>query len=1052
MNFDTKDRQRKRAGRRPEFRVEALEQRALLAAASETFKLPPALDTLIVQARQGKDTSNAIIYRVLSSLESQLTSGPSADLAAGTVNGYGYVTELQSMYSSYAQQLNAKLFVEFPNLDTLLLLQGQRMVADGSALNQQNAVNLISVTDFATEAQDAINSLTGGPLLSLHTELTSYATATQSFESNLNNIAEGLTSSAPLTPADASATMLAETVAYQADIHAALQLTQPKFSNTVDQAVASLISTGNAIANESSNSDAATAITTAINAFDAAILDTTGIFGPSGVVALSVAAAHGFPPHLSDHRESSVVTGVSGTASMGGTATLTATVTSASGKSLSGVSVSFTLDGAFAGVADTNSSGVATLSDVPTSNAVGTDTGGVVAFFAGNINDKSSVGTGDLTVTTASTSLTSVAGTASFGGTATLTATLTSAVTSQPIANETVTFTLDGTSVGSATTSNSGIATLTGVATTDSGGTHTGAVVASFNGDSTLGYDASTGTGDLVVSPANTTVTAVSGTAASGGTATLTATLTSSVTGARVANEMVSFTLNGTSVGTATTNSSGVATLTGIANTQPAGTYPGAVVATFTADTNYNGSSGTGALTVAQGIATSVTAVSGSGASGGTATLTATLTSSATSAGIANETVSFVVNGASVGTATTGSNGVATLTGVALSEPAGTYPGAVAANFAGDTTYSSSSGTGNLTVTQGTATTITAVSGSAASGGTATLTATLTSSATDAGIAGKTVSFTLNGTSVGTATTDSSGVATLTGIANTEPAGTYPSAVVANFAGDTTYGSSSGTGDLTVVQGTATTVSAVSGSAATGGTATLTATLTSSATSAGIANEVVSFTLNGTSVGTATTASNGVATLTGVANTEPAGTYPSAVVANFAGDTTYSSSSGTGDLTVVQGTATTVTAVSGSASFGGTATLTATLTNSATSAGIASETVSFTLNGASVGTATTNSSGIATLTGVANTEPPGTYTGAVVATFAGDATYSASSGTGGLTVSLADTTVTAVSGARGVGRNGHLDRHPHLERNRRGCCERNGRLLGQRGLGGQHDH
>ncbi len=1015
MNFDTKDRQRKRAGRRPDFRVEALEARALLAASSETFQLPPALDTLIVQARQGQDTSNAIIYRVLSSLESQLTSGPSADLAAGTVDGDGYVTELQSMYASYAQQLNAKLFVDFPNLDTLLLLQGQRMVADGSALNEQNAVGLLSDTDFATGAQNAINSLTGGPLLSLHTELTAYATATQSFESNLNNIAEGLNAAVPLAPADASTTMLAETVAYQADVHAALQVTQPKFSNTVDQAVASLISTGNAIASESSNSDAATLITSAINAFDAAILDTTGIFGPGGVIALSVATGNGSAPHLTDHRESSVVTGVSGTASVGGTATLTAIVTSASGESLANVPVSFTLDGAFAGVAETDSSGVATLSGVPTSDSPGTDTGGVVAFFAGNIRDKSSVGTGDLTVTEANTSLTSVDGTATFGGTATLTATLTSTVSGQPIANETVNFTLDGTSVGSATTSNSGIATLTGVTTKDSGGTHSGVVVASFAGDSTLGYSASTGTGDLVVSPADTTVTAVSGTAASGGTATLTATLTSSVTSAGVANETISFTLNGTSVGTATTNSSGVATLTGVANTEPAGTYPGAVVATFTADTDYNGSSGTGALTVAQGVATSVTAVSGTGASGGTATLTATLTSSATSAGIANEKVSFVLNGTSVGTATTNSSGVATLTGVANTEPAGTYPGAVVANFAGDTTYSASSGTGALTVVQGVATTVTAVSGTAASGGTATLTATLTSSATSTGIANETVSFTLNGTSVGTAITNSNGVATLTGVANTEPAGTYPSAVVATFAGDTTYSGSSGTGNLTVVQGTATTVSAVSGTAASGGTATLTATLTSSATSTGIANETISFMLNGTSVGTATTDSSGVATLTGAANTEPAGSYPGAVVANFAGDTTYSSSSGTGDLTVVQGTATTVSAVSGSASFGGTATLTATLANSATSAGIANETVSFTLSGTAVGTATTNSSGVATLTGVANTEPAGTYSNAVVATFAGDTTYSSSSGTGNLTVAQAATTVTAVSGAAASG-------------------------------------
>ena len=53
-------------------------------------------------------------------------------------------------------------------------------------------------------------------------------------------------------------------------------------------------------------------------------------------------------------------------------------------------------------------------------------------------------------VSQANTSLGSVAGTATFGGTATLTATLMSAVTNLGIANEMVNFTLDGTPVGSA--------------------------------------------------------------------------------------------------------------------------------------------------------------------------------------------------------------------------------------------------------------------------------------------------------------------------------------------------------------------------------------------------------------------------------------------------------------------------------------------------------------------------------------------------------------------------------------------------------------------------
>ena len=80
-------------------------------------------------------------------------------------------------------------------------------------------------------------------------------------------------------------------------------------------------------------------------------------------------------------------------------------------------------------------------------------------------------------------------------------------------------------------TDSSGVATsTTAVATIDVVGTDTGGVVASFAGDDT--YSAASGTGDLVVSQAATTLGSVSGTATVGGTATLTATLTSSVTNA----------------------------------------------------------------------------------------------------------------------------------------------------------------------------------------------------------------------------------------------------------------------------------------------------------------------------------------------------------------------------------------------------------------------------------------------------------------------------------------------------------------------------------------
>jgi hypothetical protein len=122
-----------------------------------------------------------------------------------------------------------------------------------------------------------------------------------------------------------------------------------------------------------------------------------------------------------------------------------------------------------------------------------------------------------------------------------------------------------------------------------------------------------------------------------------------------------------------------------------------------------------------------------------------------------------------------------------------------------DTTdYATATGSARINVNQATTTTVeNAASGTY--GGTAALSATVTSGGF--GVSGLSVSFFLNSssTSVGSATTDSSGVATLTGVSLVGiTAGTYPTAVGASFAGNTSYGSSSGTGSLSVGQATAT--------------------------------------------------------------------------------------------------------------------------------------------------------------------------------------------------------------------------------------------------------
>ena len=111
----------------------------------------------------------------------------------------------------------------------------------------------------------------------------------------------------------------------------------------------------------------------------------------------------------------------------------------------------------------------------------------------------------------------------------------------------------------------------------------------------------------------------------------------------------------------------------------------------------------------------------------------------------------------------------------------------------------------------------------------------------------------------------------------------------------------------------------------------------------------------------------------------------------------------------VQTTQATNLSVAGSASntYGGTTILTATLTFSASTV-ISNEPITFSLNGTSVGTATTNTSGVATLSGV-SLAGINVGTTSIVATFAGDTTYAASSAAASLTITARPITVTSAA-------------------------------------------
>ncbi|MDR3639528.1 MAG: hypothetical protein P4L84_37350 [Isosphaeraceae bacterium] len=155
---------------------------------------------------------------------------------------------------------------------------------------------------------------------------------------------------------------------------------------------------------------------------------------------------------------------------------------------------------------------------------------------------------------------------------------------------------------------------------------------------------------------------------------------------------------------------------------------------------------------------------------------------------------------------------------------------------------------------------------------------------------------------------------------------------------------------------------------------------------------------------TASTNASGLATAPTFTANGTAGSY--SVTASVSGVATPATFSLTNTAAVVP---TSITAVSGTGTYGGTATLTATLT--ANNTPLAGKSIAFTLlvggTTTPVGSATTGANGVATLAGVSLTGfSAGTANGAVGASFAGDAGDQQSSSSGNLTVNQATPVIT----------------------------------------------
>ena len=279
--------------------------------------------------------------------------------------------------------------------------------------------------------------------------------------------------------------------------------------------------------------------------------------------------------------------------------------------------------------------------------------------------------------TSSNTSISIAAATQVFGATI-VKARVTLGRTGFPLVRRKVTLSLDGSAIGDVITDASGWASLpylVGV------GTHK--VLAYAPQDSAM--KEAIGRGVLKVIKSGTTLKAYGASVRLGETASIKAKLRRNSDGVLVANQTISFTLDGTAIGNATTNNSGVATLLYKSDGAFAiGKHK--IVATFAGDANHKKDSAPATLIIHKGV-TAIRQKNASGKASAMVDLLATLKRKA-DAPLGNRTVNFYVDGKLVGSAKTDSNGIATL-GYTLPSVTGVYPMKVV--FDGDASYSASS-------------------------------------------------------------------------------------------------------------------------------------------------------------------------------------------------------------------------------------------------------------------------------------------------------------------------------------------------------------------------
>jgi hypothetical protein len=486
---------------------------------------------------------------------------------------------------------------------------------------------------------------------------------------------------------------------------------------------------------------------------------------------------------VSQSATTSVVVPATTTPYAGGSLAMSATVTAnASGASAPTGSFAFTLDGTTQGTATLvpGSPSTATLAiTVPTAgtHTVGGSYGGDsynAASTASPITINASKGPTTLAVLPATTS-------PAPGASLQVTVTLSSTFSGTSVPTGSVTLSLDGSTQGSVSLVSGTTATFTITAPTT--GTHF--LQATYGGDANFNSSTSPNvyftvakvTTTLVVTPATTTPT-------SGSSLSVSAAVTASSQGSTQPSGTVTFTLDGTTVGTGNLSPGSPSTASITIPTLSPGTHT--LVGTYSGD-SYYGSSVSSSITITVGkSATSLALTPATLTPTAGTSLVVTAAVTATNLGSTQPTgsVSFTLDGVNQGTAAVNS-GTASFTIPPISAGSHTLVGV----YSGDSNYNTSTSSA-ITIVASKGTTVTTVAATPAilaAGVTESLTATI---APFNGISGTlytitgTVSFYDGGSKLlGTASV-SSNVATLSGV---KLANNVSHSITATYTGDTNW-------------------------------------------------------------------------------------------------------------------------------------------------------------------------------------------------------------------------------------------------------------------------